>query len=328
MSENEQTIYLKTVFFGTGDLGLPSLQWLIETGNKPQLVVTSPDKPAGRGLKLKHSPIKDLALQAGVPVYQPEKVNDPQAIAEIERYKADVGIIIAYGQKISRYLIDIFPHGIINLHAALLPRYRGAAPINWAIINGDAQTGLTAMSINEQIDAGKILNQRAIPIDPLIQADELHDELAKLGPDLLCETILQMQEGTLTPISQDPSLVTKAPKLSKALSPIDWHLPAGRIADWVRGLWSWPTATSEYVSASGKKVFVAFARVQPLDEPAPQNAVPGMILADFTVAAGSGRLRILEVKPSGSKLMKWQDFINGRHVQPGDRFINEPSAQK
>lgn len=326
MNENacENKIKMRTIYFGTGDLGLPSLRWMIDADMKPLLVVTSPDKPAGRGLHLKHSPIKDLAIQAGIPVFQPEKVNDPASMDEIRKYNPEIGIIIAYGQRISQTLIDVFPHGIVNLHAALLPRYRGAAPINWAIINGEAQTGLTAMWINEQIDAGQILNQRTIRIDPMIQADELHDQLADLGPELLEETLLQIQEGTVNPVPQDPALVTKAPKLSKSLSPIDWSLPAFKIADWIRGLWSWPTASSEYVSASGKKIMVAFARVQPLNDSAPPDTPPGTILSDFTIAAGTGRLKILEVKPSGSKLMKWQDFINGRHVQPGDIFINEP----
>jgi methionyl-tRNA formyltransferase len=324
---NESTIHLKSVFLGTGDFGTPSLQRLIEIGAKPLLVVTAPDRPAGRGLKLKHSPIKEVALQAGIPLLQPENVNDPEVVDKISQYGADLGIIIAYGQKIGKELISIFPRGIINLHASLLPKYRGAAPINWAIISGDKETGVTVMQINEQIDAGKIMNQSSMPIDSLIQADELHDKLGLLGPDLIVKTMIQIQENAVTPLAQNPAEVTKAPKMSKKLSPIDWSLPAGRIADVIRGLWSWPTATSEYAPAQGKRTVVAFARAQALDESAPAEVAPGTILDDFTIATGDGRLKILEIKPSGSKLMAWQDFINGRHVQPGDKFIsNEPET--
>jgi methionyl-tRNA formyltransferase len=312
---------MKIIFFGTGDLGVPALERLIELGLKPMLVITAPDKPAGRGLKLSHSPIKEVALHAGLQIYQPEKVNDPDVVAHLRQYQADLGIIIAYGQKIGAVLINIFPHGIINLHASLLPKYRGAAPINWAIINGEQETGLTVMQINEQIDAGKILNQVSMPIDPMIRADELYVELAKLGPDLLVKTLEQIQQGTLNPQPQDPQKVTKAPKLSKAFAVIDWTLPAGMIADFIRGLWPWPGACSEYVSGAGKSISVSFARCQVVRDDPPASVEPGTILDDFTVATGAGRLKILEIKPAGSKLMNWQDFINGRRIKPGDKFV-------
>jgi methionyl-tRNA formyltransferase len=313
---------LKIIFFGTGDLGVPALERLIELDIKPSLIITAPDKPAGRGLKLSHSPIKEVALRAGLEIYQPEAVNAPEVVEHLRRYQADLGIIIAYGQKINAVLIDVFPHGIINLHASLLPKYRGAAPINWAIINGEKETGLTVMQINEQIDAGTILNQVSMPIDPMIRADELYVELAKLGPDVLLKTLEQIQQGTLTPTMQDPQKVTKAPKLSKKLAIIDWTGPAGTIADFIRGLWPWPAASSDYVSCSGKATPIQFARTQLLRENPPASASPGCILDDFTVATGAGRLKILEIKPAGSKLMNWQDFINGRHVKPGDKFVS------
>ena len=317
-------IQLKHVFFGTGDLGLPCLQTLIDMGSKPRLVVTSPDKPAGRGLKLTHSPIKDLALHSGVPILQPENVNNPEVVDRIRHVEADLGIIIAYGQKIGSVLINIFPKGIINLHASLLPAYRGAAPINWAIINGEKETGLTVMQINEQIDAGKILNQLVVPIDPLERADELHDRLGQAGPTILLETIFQIQKGKLNPRPQDPARVSKAPKMSKDISPIDWSQPARKIAEWIRGLWPWPTATGVYESQDGRKVPVAFARAWAIkeDECGLSDRRPGLILADFSIVTGEGRLKILEIKPAGSKLMTWQDFMNGRRVKAGDRFVS------
>lgn len=313
---------MKIIFFGTGDLGVPTLNRLIDLGLEPLLVITAPDKPAGRGLKLSHSPIKEVALHARLQIYQPEKVNDPEVVDKLRQYHADIGIIIAYGQKIGSVLINVFPLGIINLHASLLPKYRGAAPINWAIINGEQETGLTVMQINEQIDAGQVLNQVSMPIDPMIRADELYTQLAQLGPDLMVNTLEQIQHGTISPMKQDPQKVTKAPKLSKSLAIIDWTLPAGMIADFIRGLWPWPAATSHYLSASGKSIPVAFAQSQALRENLPAHVEPGTILDDFTLATGAGKLKILEIKPAGSKLMTWQDFINGRRVKPGDKFVS------
>jgi methionyl-tRNA formyltransferase len=221
--------------------------------------------------------------------------------------------------------------GIINLHSSLLPKYRGAAPINWAIINGETETGLTVMQINVDIDAGTILNQLVVPIDPLERADELHDKLAQLGPQLIVETVFQIQQGSVDPRPQDPALATKAPKLSKTLSPIDWSMPADQIACRVRGLWPWPTSTTVYHPREGKPIPVALARARALPECECylNNREPGVILGDFTVVTGSGRLKILELKPAGSKWMHWQDFINGRHVKPGDRFSAvEPVADE
>ncbi len=317
-------IDLKIIFFGTGDLGVPSLQTLIELGAKPLVVITSPDKPAGRGLKLTHSPIKEVALHANTPILQPENINDPEVVDRIRQYQADLGIIIAYGQKIGPVLINVFPRGIINLHASLLPKYRGAAPINWAIINGEKETGLTVMQINSQIDAGQILNQMVVPIDPLERADELYVRLTQLGPQLVVETIFQIQQGTVNPRAQDLSLVTKAPKMSKALSPVDWSLPARDIVNRIRGLWPWPTVTAVYKSQDGKSVPVAFARAEAICEQECyiRERTPGVILNDFSITTGDGRVKLLELKPAGSKLMHWQDFINGRHVRPGDRFIS------
>ncbi len=324
MTDNETQLNMKTVFFGTGDLGRPALRRLVDLGAKPLLVVTAPDRPAGRGLHMAHSPIKEVALQADIPILQPENINDPAIVERIGQYGADLGIVVAYGQKIGAALINTFPRGIINLHASLLPKYRGAAPINWAIINGEHETGLTVMQINEQIDAGQIIAQESMPIDPLIRADELHDQLALLGPDLLLRTLQQIQKGQIRLQPQDPARVTKAPKMSKALSPIDWSLPASVIAGRIRGLWPWPAAASEFVSAGGKSFHVALARAQVVDgdSSSPPRGEPGTILGDYTVATGAGRLRILELKPAGSKLMSWQDFVNGRHVRPGDKFVS------
>ena len=307
-------INLRYVFFGTGSFGKPSLQTLIELGAKPALVVTSPDKPSGRGLHLSHSPIKEVALHANIPILQPANVNDPVVVDQIRQYRADLGVLIAYGQKIGPVLINIFPRGIINLHASLLPKYRGAAPVNWAIISGERETGVTVMQISEQIDAGKILLQQRVSIEPAERADELHNRLSELGPQLIVETIFQIEQNSTQPKLQNIELATKAPKLSKSLSKINWQESADKIANLIRGLWPWPTATSTY-----KNLHVSIARA--ISDSAETKKEPGTILDDYSIAAGGGVVKILEIQPSGSKLMSWQDFINGRRVKPGEKFL-------
>ncbi len=332
---NGNEIKLKIVYFGTGGLGIPSLEAMYARGIKPVCIVTVPDRPAGRGLKLKVSPVKQFALEHNIPVFQPVNVNEKQAIEQIREFQADMGVLIAYGQKISKELIDVFPRGIINLHASLLPKYRGAAPVNWAIINGERKTGLTVMQINESIDAGKILAQTETEIGELETANELHDRLANIGADLLIDTLFKIQDDSIVPVEQDISQVTRAPKLTKKLGQIDWNASAEQIANLIRGLWPWPGVHSIYRPQSGKIISVIFARAQvPETNESDKEAenkdisnrsvgscdIPGTITDDMCVATGKGKLRIIELKPAGSKLMSWQDFVNGRHVRPGDRF--------
>ncbi len=317
---NKPNINLKIVFFGTGELGLPVLKKLISERAKPLLLITAPDRPAGRGLKLRHSAVKDVSLQNNIPVLQPENVNDEKVLDEIRSLQADIGLIIAYGQKISAQLIDIFPYGIINLHASLLPKYRGAAPVHHAIINGEAETGLTVMQINEKIDAGKILNTQTTKIEPQETAGELHDRLAEMGPELVIDTLKQIQDGTVKYESQDPEMVTLAPKLKKSLSKIDWTLPAENVANTIRGLWPWPGAHCLYMPKTGRVTKVTLARAAVIEEPPTPQPAPGTILDDLSVATGKGKIQILELKPAGSKLMAWKDFVNGRRVTPGGKF--------
>ncbi|NLX04945.1 MAG: methionyl-tRNA formyltransferase [Phycisphaerae bacterium] len=319
-------IGLKIVYFGTGEFGLPTLQTLILNRAPVRLVVTAPDRPAGRGLKIRHSPIKDLAVDADIPTLQPGDVNDPYTVRHIAEYGADVGLIIAYGQKIGGDLIRVFSKGIINLHASLLPAYRGAAPINWAIIRGERCTGVTAMQINEQIDAGQILGQTELAIGPVERADELHDRLAQTGPKLILKVFRQIENATATPKPQDASKVSKAPKLKKHSGRIDWQAPADEIAHRIRGLWPWPTAKAMYCPQQGKPIEVAFARAEAVGG-GQAGESPGTILPDLTVQCGSGRLAVMEIRPAGGKLMNWDAFVNGRHVQPGDRFESVETSE-
>ncbi len=322
----DSNIQLKIVYFGTGGLGVPALEKMHSLGIKPVCIITVPDKPAGRGLKLKISPVKQFALEHRIPILQPENVNEEQIIEQIKKTQADIGVLIAYGQKISKQLIDVFPYGIINLHASLLPKYRGAAPINWAIINGERITGVTVMQINESIDAGLILAQAKTEIGAIETANELHDRLALIGADLLIDTLVKIQNKSIVPQQQDISQVTRAPKLSKKLGHVHWEESAEKIANLIRGLWPWPGVHATYRPQEGKMILVTLARAQAIEIEANENKksdscdIPGTITSDMCVATGKGKLKILELKPAGKKLISWQDFVNGRHVKPGDRF--------
>lgn len=309
-------------FFGTGDFGVPTLERLILAGLSVRAVITSPDRPAGRGRHIHHSAIKDLAMAHDIPLLQPNDVNDPYMIEQIRQYGAEIGIVIAYGQKISGKLIDAFAHGILNLHGSLLPKYRGAAPINWAIINGERDAGITVMQINERIDAGRMLVTSSTPIGPVELADELHDRLSQLGPDAMIKTLDGLHAGTLTSMEQNPADVTRARKLSKADSPIDWAQPANVLACRIRGLWPWPGAKSIYTPIQGKPTEVTFAHVHAIDDAPPATTSPGTILDDHTIACGVGRLCVLDLLPAGGKRMEFSAFVNGRHVQIGDRFVS------
>ncbi len=309
------------VYFGTGEFGLATLEALIASDIALKLVVTSPDRPAGRGLKVKQSPIEDVAESAAIDTLQPEDVNDPSVIEKISTYNADIGIVIAYRQKISGAMMDVFPHGIINLHSSLLPAYRGAAPVNWAVINGESTTGATVMRINDQWDAGVMLGHVAVEIKQAERADELYDRLAVLGSSLVMETLGRIRKGTTEEIEQDESKASKAPKLKKGDGYIDWRQSAATIANRICGLWPWPASKAVFVPQDGKPVEVGFARAR-VSASSGQQLQPGVLLDDLTICCGSGRLEIMEIKPAGKKLMSWEAFVNGRHVKPGDRFVS------
>jgi len=312
---------MRVVYFGTGNFGVPTFKALIETGRAPVVVVTAVDKPAGRGLKPKGSAIKDLALQAGLVVLQPEDVNQPQVVEHIMGFNPDVGVIIAFGQKIGAPLINAIPRGIINLHGSLLPKYRGAAPVNWAIIQGESTTGVTVIQISEQIDAGRILAARSTAIGATETAGELHDRLAAMGPQVVLEVLDGIEKGTIKGIEQDLSQVSVARKLHKWDRFVPFDQPAKAVADRIRGLWPWPRAEYEYHNLAGGKVErVSVARAISVDQPAGSYS-PGCVTEALTVAAMEGAVQILELKPAGGKLMRWEDFVNGRHVKAGDRFV-------
>lgn len=311
---------MRVAFLGTGSFGVPALDALLRAGYDVRVVFSQPDRPARRGLRLEPTPIRAAALAAGLSHVPTEDINRPEHAAALAG--CDAAVVVAFGQKLGGALLSAAPLGFINLHASLLPRHRGAAPYQWAILAGDAETGVTSFRINARWDAGDLLAQVATPIGDQETADELHDRLAALAAPLIVHTLRGLADGSLTPRPQDATLATRAPKLSRYDSQLDWSLPAARIVRRIHGLWSWPSATCTFLSHRGRAERVQLARARVADESAPAagDPRPGAFLPDGTVQAGVGRVELLEVKPAGGRLMPFADFARGRHLAPPDRL--------
>lgn len=312
---------MRVVFLGTGDFAQPALRGILSAGHEVVAAVSQPDRPARRGLKIRPTPIHAAADALGIPHIQTEDVNALDIDSTFG--SADIAVVVAFGQKIGRGILDATAHGCINIHASLLPKYRGAAPFQWAIINGDETTGVTVFRLNQRWDAGDILATRETPIGDSETAVELHDRLAEIGAELIVDTLPQIHDGTAVPRPQDPTLASRAPKLSRADDVVDWNQPARRIVRRIHGLWSWPAATCIFASRSGKRERVQLARAHVIDQtslPDDQFA-PGAIRDDYTTQSGRGRLRLLEVKPAGGKLISFDAFAHGRRLALGDRWL-------
>ncbi|MBQ2297176.1 MAG: methionyl-tRNA formyltransferase, partial [Ruminiclostridium sp.] len=236
---------MKILFMGTPDFAVPSLQALIEAGHEIVGVFTQPDKPKNRGMKLLPTPVKVVALEHDIPVFQPTKLRDGTALETIQGLEPDLIVVAAYGRILPQEILDYPKLGCINVHSSLLPKYRGSAPIHWAILNGDAESGVTIMNVVLELDAGDIISQAVTPIDPDETVETLHDRLAHMGAKLLVDTVVAIENGTATRTPQQAELVTHAPMLSRALSPMDFTRPARELHNQVRGLIPWPAAVTE-----------------------------------------------------------------------------------
>ena len=236
---------MKILFMGTPDFAVPSLEALVAAGHQVVGVFSQPDKPKNRGMKLLPTPVKVCAQVHDIPVFQPTKLRDGTALETIRQLAPDLIVVAAYGRILPQEILDAPPLGCINVHSSLLPKYRGSAPIHWAILNGDQETGVTIMHMALALDAGDIIAQKTTPIDPDETVETLHDRLAQLGAELLVETVARIADGTATRTPQEESQVTLAPMLSRALSPMDWTRPARALHDQVRGLIPWPAAVTE-----------------------------------------------------------------------------------
>jgi methionyl-tRNA formyltransferase len=312
---------MRIAFFGTGEFGLPAFQALREAGHEIAVAISQPDRPAGRGLRIRPTAIHALADELGVPHVQTADVNGVELRERLAG--VELGVVAAFGQKLGAALLAALPRGCVNVHGSLLPRYRGAAPHQWAIINGESVTGVTVFQLDERWDSGAIWSQRATPIGELETADELHDRLARLGAELLVEVLETIASGRGRPVPQDASQATRAPRLTRADAWLDWSQPAQVVVRRIHGLWSWPSATVRLVSAGGREERVQLARARVIDGAASpgEQAPPGAFLDDLSIQTGRGRLRLLELRPAGGRLMGFEDYARGRRIAPGDRLV-------
>jgi methionyl-tRNA formyltransferase len=304
---------VRVVFMGTPEFAVPTLEHLVAAGYEVPLVVTQPDRAKGRGGALAAPPVKQSALRLGLQVYQPERVRRPEAQARLAELHPDCMVVVGYGQIIPQAIIDIPPHGIINVHASLLPKYRGAAPIQWAIVNGETRTGVTTMRIDAGLDTGDMLMRAETGIVPEETAVEVSARLAPMGADLLIATLSGLSRGSIMPVKQDSSQATLAPILKKEDGRIDWTRPAAEIHNRVRGLLPWPGA---YTSFRGQSLHVWKARVAEATASAPGRLVPGRKL--IAGCGDSTALELLEVQLEGRKSMSGEAFANGQHLSENE----------
>jgi len=306
---------------GTPDFAVPSLKALLESGANVVCVITQPDRPKGRGRKITPPPVKKIALQADIPVLQPEKIRDGGFLARLTEFNPDLIVLTAYGRILPAELIDLPPHGTINVHASLLPKYRGAAPIQWALINGETETGVTIMQMDEGLDTGDILLAEKLPISPDDTAGSLFMKLAELGGTALKKTLVQLKVNKLTPTKQDDSLATHAPLLKKEDGLVDWSRSAEQISCLIRGLDPWPTT---YTFLSGKRFRLFSPQVVDPTDYQDKGSAPGAVCrADhdgLLVKTGKGSLLIREVQPEGSKRMTVDAFLRGHPITTGIRL--------
>jgi len=309
---------MKIVFMGTPDFAVLALEAIVEAGHEVTCVVTQPDKPKGRGKEMQYTPVKECALKYGIPVFQPVKIKQPEEIAILREYEADIYVVAAFGQILSQEILDIPKFGCVNIHASLLPKYRGAAPIQWAILDGETQTGVTIMQMNAGLDTGDMLTKVVVPITQEDTGESLHDKLSAAGAKLIVETLPLIERGEIIPEKQDDSKSCYARMLNKAMGKIDWSRPAVEIERLVRGLNSWPSA---FTSFRGKNLKIWEAKVAEIKG---TEAKPGCVTEvdreSFTVQTGEGGLRIFSVQIEGKKRMTVRDFLLGYKVEPGERL--------
>ena len=300
---------MRLLFLGTPAFAVPTLEQVVGAGHEVALVVTQPDRPRGRGQHMAASPVKEAAIRFGLPVYQPERVRRPEAVETLRALAPDAMVVVGYGQIIPQNVIDIPRLGILNVHASLLPKYRGAGPIQWAIIKGESVTGVTTMRIDAGLDTGDMLLKAETPIDPEENAIELGKRLAVMGAELLVRTLDGLAAGAITPEKQDSALATYAPLLKKEDGAIEWSRSAAEIHNQVRGLQPWPGAFTRF---RGQALHIWGSRVAG-SLPSEQ---PGTVIRTkpLVVACGTGALELVEVQMEGRKRVAAADFANGARI--------------
>lgn len=313
---------MRIVFMGTPAFAVSSLEALLQSTHEVVGVVTQPDRPKGRGQSLEASPVKQLAHSNRLPILQPQKMKQPEFLDSLSAWNADVIVVTAFGKILPKVILDLPPFGCVNVHASLLPKYRGAAPIQWAIMNGDPETGVTTMLMDEGMDTGPILLQASLPIDPDETAGELSLRLAYLGGEQLEPTLKKLEAGTMIPQPQDGTQATLAPMLKKEDGLMRWTLTAEEIVNRIRGLSPWPGC---FTFLGQERLAIWKAKVcDPLEIQGSVEPVPGSIVdvnnEGLCVATGLGWLRILEVQPANKKRMPIDQFLRGRGLTHGMQF--------
>ena len=305
---------MRILFMGTPDFAVASLKRLVEDGHELCGVFTQPDKPKNRGHKLTPSPVKEYALSQGLEVYQPLKMRDGEAFSIVERLAPELIVVAAYGKILPEDILNFPKYGSINVHSSLLPKYRGAAPINWAILDGEETTGVSIMYMAKELDAGDVILQKTTPIDPREDALALTTRLAELGAEALSETVAALQDGTAVRTPQDGSKMTYASMLTKEMSPVDWTRSAHAISCQIRGLIPWPCATTDVISGEPMKLYTAE------ETGADTSDQPGTIVAagkaGIDIACGDGKvLRLTELQAQGGKRMTAAAYLLGHPIQ-------------
>ncbi|MBD5556530.1 MAG: methionyl-tRNA formyltransferase [Roseburia sp.] len=308
---------MRVIFMGTPDFAVETLEEIIKAGHEVALVVSQPDRAVGRSKALKYTPVKACALEHGIEVYQPEKVKDPACVEYLQKYQPDIIIVEAFGQIIPKAILDMPKFGCVNVHASLLPKYRGAAPIQWAVIRGDRVTGVTTMRMDEGLDTGDMIMKEEVVIREDETGGSLFERLSEVGAKLCVKTMAAIEDGTAEYTPQDPSKATHTAKIQKELGSIDWSMDAAEIECLIRGLDPWPSA---YTRLDGKTIKIWKAKVIPEN----MSREPGRIVAverdRILVQTGNGVLALLEVQLEGKKRMMVEAFLNGYPVSEGTFF--------
>lgn len=305
---------MRVIFMGTPDFAVGTLEEIKKAGHDVVLVVSQPDKRKGRGKALQATPVKECALEHGMEVYQPVRVREPESIAYIKQYQPDIIVVAAFGQIIPREILELPKYGCINVHASLLPKYRGAAPIQWAVLNGDEVSGVTIMQMNEGLDTGDILAQKEVVLAKDETGGSLFDRLAEVGAKLCVETMEALENGTVKPVRQEEEKATHVGKISKEMGSIDWSKSAKEIECLIRGLNPWPSA---YTRLGDKTLKIWNAILVSEEQKAEAGCIVNITKEAIEVQTGSGILALLEVQLEGKKRMETGAFLRGYEVEVG-----------
>lgn len=333
---NQDARKLRIIYMGTPEFAVPALQALIGSRHEVVGVVTNPDKPAGRGNKLQYSPVKVAALAADIEVFQPKSLRKPESLAHIQQWAPDLIVVAAYGKILPPSILEVPELGCLNIHASILPKYRGAAPINWAIVRGESVSGVTIMQMEEGLDTGPSLLEATVEITDTETAQSLHDKLSPLGGPLLLQTIDGLLDGSVTATTQDHEAATWAPMLSRESGLIDWTKSAKEIADMIRGFYPWPGAFAYWQPSEGPTQLIKFhgAKVATaLPEGLVADAQPGQILdataskGQLLIACGQGVLACETLQAPGRRALGVRDLLNGMNMMSGERFVSAPSQE-